>query len=176
MSFYWEDEVAAYRSAVSAGENPKAPPMTAEEFLHRVTGGLWQEGADLNLRQLKTRAERLALITAYSAAKAAEGRYDKAELLRVEALLSEMPGGKASAGVALLKERLATLEEENVRLRAGLMTPPHERSPEERAALFPRLEALSNHLCQTQSYILGALESAGLTVALRAKEASNPSE
>jgi hypothetical protein len=43
---------------------------------------------------------------------------------------------------------------------------PEYRSEAEKDVLRPRLETLSNKLCQTMPYVLGALENAGLTVVL----------
>ena len=58
---------------------------------------------------------------------------------------------------------------------AAQILAPHERSPEEKAALFPRLEVLSDALCQTEAFIFHALDKAGLTVVLnsRARAALN---
>lgn len=41
---------------------------------------------------------------------------------------------------------------------------PHLRTHEEREELFPRLEALSQRLYQTQTFVLAALLDSGLTI------------
>lgn len=86
-----------------------------------------------------------------------------------EGIEAEQRAESAEAQLAAAQQEWTVQWAEAERWRdqlAAVHLPPREQSPEVRAQLLPCLETLSGKLCQTQAFILWALEQSGLTVAL----------